>query len=286
MNNQPKVSIVIPTYNRPKLISRAIESVLNQSYKNIEIIIIDGSQSDETERIIQPYLTAPRIKYIHQKENHGPSDRRYIAVTRNKGTEVSKGEYVAVLDDDDFWCDKEKLEKQINFFKKHPEYMVIGGGIIVVDEKGKEIRKSLCPESDEEIRNAMLFNCPFWHTTVLFKKDAWIKAGGYDEKIPFSEDWDLFMKFGKLNLGKFHNFPEYFTCFLERGKNRKDLHWRENLKFNLKLREKYRNDYPNYGKAALLSRLRYFYFHLPSSFSRFFRPAVSKIKKLVLKTPY
>jgi len=286
MNNQPKASIVIPTYNRPQLIGRAIESVLNQTYKNIEIVIIDGSTADGTEKAIQPYLIDSRINYIHQKETHAATDRRFIARARNRGVRVAKGEYIGVLDDDDFWCDQEKLEKQIRFFKEHPEYVVTGGGIIVIDEKGKEIRRCLCPETDKEIREAMLFNCPFWHTTVIFKKDAWDKAGGYDEIIDFSEDWDLFMKFGKLKLGKFYNFPEYFTCFLERGKSRKDLPWRENLKFNLKLREKYRNDYPNFYKAALLSRIRYFYFHLPSSFGQLLRPAVSKIKKLVLKTPY
>jgi glycosyltransferase domain-containing protein len=286
MNNQPKISVVIPTYNRPHLIGRAVKSVLNQTYKNIEIIIIDGSTNDETEEVIQPYLTDSRINYIHQKEIHTRTDRRFIAKARNKGIKAAKGKYIAVLDDDDFWCNNEKLEKQINFFKELPDYVVSGGGIIVVNEKNQEIRRCLCPETDEEIRKAMLFNCPFWHTTVVFKKDAWMEVGGYDEIIDFSEDWDLFLKFGKLKLGKFYNFPEYFTCFLERGKNRKDLPWRENLKFNLKLREKYRNDYPNYYKAALLSRVRYLYFHLPSSFSRFLRPVVSKIKKIVFRTPF
>lgn len=286
MNNPPKASIVIPTYNRPQYIQRVIESILNQTYKNIEIIIVDGSPNNETEEVIQPYLTDTRINYIHQKEKHTQSDRRFIAKARNKGVKVAKGEYIAVLDDDDFWCDREKLEKQINFLENHPEYVVTGGGVIVINEKNQEIRRCLCPETDEEIREAMLFNCPFWHSTVVFRRDALEKIGGYNEDLPYSEDWDLFMRLGKLKLGKFYNFPEYFTYFLEGRQFKTNYNYWRILKFNLKLREKYRNDYPNYYKAALLSRVRYLYFHLPSSFSRFLRPVVSKIKKLVFHTPF
>ena len=70
MNQQPLVSVIIPTYNRAEYVKKAVESVLNQTYKNIEIIVVDGSLNDETEKILQPYLIDSRIKYIRQKERH------------------------------------------------------------------------------------------------------------------------------------------------------------------------------------------------------------------------
>lgn len=286
MNKLPLVSVVIPTYNRSHFIKRAIESALNQTYKNVEIIIVDGSPDDETERAIQSYLNNARINYIHEKEIHAAGDRRFIAKARNKGVSITRGEYIAVLDDDDFWCDKRKLEKQVKFLEEHSEYVVTGGGILVMNEKNQEIRRCFCPETDEEIREAMLFNCPFWHTTVVFRKVVLEKMAGYDEALPYSEDWDLFMRIGKFKLGKFYNFQEYFTSFLEGRQPKTNYDYWRILRFNLKLREKYRNDYPNFYKAALLNRIRYLYFHLPLSLSRFLRPIVSKVKKLVLKTPY
>ena len=105
MNQQPLVSVIIPTYNRKELVKRAIDSVLNQIYKDIEIIIIDGSPNDGTGKVIRPYLADSRIHYIHQPEIHTGSvkDRGNIAKARDKGIRISSGKYIACLDDDDFW---------------------------------------------------------------------------------------------------------------------------------------------------------------------------------------
>jgi len=281
MGKSPSVSTIISTYNRDKYLKRAIDSILNQTFKDLEIIVVDDSTDDRIANIVSEFSkNDSRLVYVKNESRLG------FIKSLNKGIEIAKGKYIARLDDDDYWPDPKKLEKQINFLEKNPEYILTGGGVIVINENNQEVSRRLCPETDEEIRNAMLFNCPFWHSTVVFKKDAWEKAGKYNDKVEFSDDWDLWLRMGKYKLGKFYNFPEYFAYFMEWEKNKTIFILRPCLRFNLKLRVKYRNDYPNFYKAILLSGIRYFYFYLPSSFRQFFGPIVSKIKRFILNTPY
>jgi glycosyltransferase involved in cell wall biosynthesis len=274
MNQYPLVSIILPTYNREKYIKRAIESTLSQTYKNIELIIIDDGSTDKTKDVIQPYLVDQRVHYIYQ-QNKGAS------AARNNGIKVSKGKYIAVLDSDDFWCDRKKLEKQVKFLEEHPNYILVGGGMIRINKQGKELVRHLLPETDKEIRKLILFDNLFAHSTVVFRKVAWELAGGYDEELSFSEDWDLWLRFGKL--GKFYNFQEYFTCYLQGEQNISNLNLRRNLKLNIKIRKKYRNDYPNFWKAFFLGWAYYYYTFLP--FNQFLKPIFSKIRRIIFGPP-
>lgn len=103
----PKVSIIIPTYNSAKYIHDAIESVLNQTYQDFEIIVMDDGSIDNTKKVLRSYIESKKIRYFYQK-NKGPS------AARNKGIREAKGEYIAFLGADDIWH-KKKLEKSINF---------------------------------------------------------------------------------------------------------------------------------------------------------------------------
>ncbi len=105
------VSIVMPSYNTGKYIAEAIESVINQTYKNWELLIVDDCSTDNTDEIVEPYLTDARIKYFKNKMNSG------AAVSRNKALRESKGKWIAFLDSDDLWLPY-KLEKQIKFMEK------------------------------------------------------------------------------------------------------------------------------------------------------------------------
>jgi len=276
MNKQPLVSVILPTYNRERYIKRAIESVLNQTCKNIELIIIDDGSTDKTSEIISEFSKKdPRIAILTNETNLG------LVRSLNKGIGKAQGKYIARLDDDDYWCDKEKLDKQVRFLEAHSEYILVGGGVIRVDESGKEIVRHLLSESDGEIRKLILFDNVFAHPTVVFRKSAWELAGGFDENLPFSEDWDLWLRFGKL--GKFYNFQEYFTCYLQGKQNISNFNIRRNLKLNIRLRKKYRNDYPNFCKAFLLGWAYYFYTFLP--FSQFLKPIFSKIRRIIFGQP-
>lgn len=254
MNGHSLVSIILPTFNREKTLARAIESALGQTYKDFELLAVDDASQDKTQSILLEYARKDaRVVGIRNEKNSG------LVRSLNKGVQYAKGAYIARLDDDDFWLDPRKLEKQVAFFQGHPECVLTGGGQVRVDEKGKEIARLMFPETNEEIRSRMLFNNPFSHTSVLFRKDAWEKVGGYDESLIFSEDWDLWMKLALL--GTCHNFQEYFVCYLEGGQNRSKEHEVRDALLNMRLRVRYRRSFPNFfwaflfGCAALMFAL-------------------------------
>ena len=272
-----RVTVCIPSYNQGNWVSGAIESVLNQSYPNIELIIADSDSIDNTKEIIQSYSSDRRVCYIRKKDK-GPAEGR------NNGIKISKGKYIAILDSDDFWRDTKKIAKQVKFLEERPGYVLVGGGTILVDEKGLELRRVLPPENDMEIRKLMLCDCLFFHSTVLFKRDAWEAIGGYDEKgdIGFSDDWDLYLRLGEV--GKFYNFQDYFTFFLQGEQSNTQYIRRENTLYNLKLIIKYRNKYPNFYKAFLVGLVFYSYSFLPRP--KWFRfKVLSKIKNTLLGYP-
>ena len=254
--NKSLVSVILPTYNRLDLLQLAIESIRAQSYSNIEIVVIDDYSTDETVNFLTEYSKRDqRIRVIRNDKNIG------FVRSLNKGIKEARGEYIARLDDDDSWCDSKKLEKQVEFLVNHPEYVLTGGGIIRVDEYGKEIARQHFPENDEEIRKTILIADPFVHTSVLFRKKDVEKVGGYDENLDYAQDWDLWMKLGRL--GKYYNFPDYFVRYLQSSQNRSNMNMRHHLWLNLVVRKRYQNDFPNFWKGYIIGWISYFFSFIP-----------------------
>lgn len=274
MSQQPLVSVIISTYNREKYVKKAIESVLNQTYKNIEFVIVDNASTDKTPEIITEFKRKDeRIIILTNKINLGH------VKSFNKGVATGRGKYIAIASDDDFWVSNQKLEKQVNFLEKNSDYVLTGGGIIKIDKNGKEIMRQLRPETDEKIRKSILFGCIFVHPAVVFRKDSWEQVGGYDENIGYADDWDLWLKLGKI--GKFYNFQEYFVYYLQWEGNMSNRNIFYNLKIANKLRRRYREDYPSFKKALFLGWLDYFYYFFP--FKKQCRPLFSRIKKIIFR---
>ncbi|MCK5542564.1 MAG: glycosyltransferase [Desulfobacterales bacterium] len=190
MNNDidyPIVSVVIPTYNRKNIIVRAIESVLNQTYKNYEIIIVDDGSTDGTVDYIKNNYNF-KIKCISQK-NMGASS------ARNKGISEAKGKYVAFLDSDDEWINS-KLTTQVAFLEKNPEIALLCGRTY----KSDDIKKVNSPLTKKIVGN--LFNTLYSHSfvstpTVIVKKDVLDQVGGFDTNYKSAEDFDLWLKITK-----------------------------------------------------------------------------------------
>src|SRR3989344_2003517 len=181
----PKVSILMATYNRAKLIDAAVESARKQSFKDWELIIADDGSVDNTPEVVAGWLKKePRIVYTRTETNVG------ISKNYNRGLRMAKGEYVAMLDDDDIWSDTEKLKKQVEFLNKNPDYVGCGAGVIVIDGKGKETYRYLKPETDEAIREKMLFGNPLANSTTMFRREAGEKVGWYDESTRYFGDRD------------------------------------------------------------------------------------------------
>ena len=112
----PLVSVIIPTYNREKIITRAIDSVFAQTYRDFEIVVLDDGSQDNTKAVAQAY--GPKVHYFYQ-------DNKGIAGARNAGMHQTAGDYIAFLDSDDYWLPG-KLERQIALFSEHPEYGMVG----------------------------------------------------------------------------------------------------------------------------------------------------------------
>ena len=281
MNELPLVSVIITTYNRAGYIKKAVESILTQTYKNIEIIIVDDCSSDGTSKIISGLSKEEsRIIAITNETNFGNTK------SANTGIEKSKGKYIARLDDDDVWCRADKLEKQVDFLEKNPEYALVGGGIIKINKDGKEIVRYLFSKNDEDIRKIILADNAFAHSTVLYRRNIFERAGGYDEQFAYLEDRDLWLKLGRLS--KFYNFQEFFAYYLDHEYDNPDYVTRNNrtrrrINLNIKLIKKYRNDYPGYKKAFLFCWTSYFYSFLP--FRQKLRPILFKLRTLVLGPP-
>ena len=253
----PKVSIIIPTYNRVKMLEKSIESVFAQSYKDWELIIIDDASNDETEeRMKQLSSREKSVRYMRIPKIEGKGISEYL----NIGLRNSKGEYIARIDDDDFWCHKDKLKMQVEFLDENPEYVVVGGGVILVDENGTELFRYLKKETDEEIRRFALFSNPFTHATVMFRKETAIKLGGY-RIMKHVEDMELWLRMGKV--GKLYNMKEYFITYMTAGQNKSFLQQRENSRTVVDVVKMHGKHYPNFRKAYTLNYIQYSYSFLP-----------------------
>ena len=277
MNLQPLVSVIISTCNRANLIRKAVDSVLKQNYKNIELIIINDGSTDKTSEIISEAAEKDkRVIILTNKVNLG------FVKSLNKGVTMARGKYIARIDDDDFWSDFGKLENQVGFLESNPDYVLTGGGAICLDENGKEITRYLLLEKDEDIRRSILFDNCFVHSSVVFRKQAWEKAGGYNENFGEMEDWDLWLRMGQI--GKFYNFPKYLAHYLQWSRNSlSNFNIRNNLRNQIEMRKKYRKHYPGYWRAFLLGWAYYFSSFFPCRQKA--RLILIKIRTLIFGRP-
>ena len=186
---QEKISIIIPTYNREKLILNTLKSCLNQTYNNIEILIIDDCSTDNTKSIIN-IIRDDRIKYVSLKKNNGAS------YARNVGIHLSKGKYIAFQDSDDVFH-KDKLKKQINNLRKYNsdlDFCKIS--VIINDDKKYYIPKKKTEKSilNGNLYDELLTNGNFISTQSILVKKSYIKKYLFDTKLPRLQDYDLILR--------------------------------------------------------------------------------------------
>lgn len=241
-----KVSINLITYNRADYLKSAIESVLAQSFSDWELIIVDDCSADGTADLVSEYSKKDtRIKYFKNNINLG------IGKTRNLALQLSMGKYLAVLDSDDYWVDNDKLLKQFDLLDSG-EYILVGGGCQMIDELGVKKNSYLNPPSDKQIRAVFLLKNPFVNSSVMFLKESAIKSGGYDESLRIGEDYDLFLRLGRL--GEMINIPSILVNYRQHGQNVSRIKILNALEDNVIIIKRYKNVYPNYF-LALMRRL-------------------------------
>jgi glycosyltransferase involved in cell wall biosynthesis len=197
VKDNPTVSVIIPMYNRAHLIGRAIQSVLNQSYQDFEIIVVDDGSTDNTEKVIREFQEQDkRIIYIRHEKNKG------AATARNTGITAAKGEYIAFQDSDDEWFSK-KLEKQMNVFAIAPvEVGVVYTGFWRIEKDKKNyIPSSWVTQKEGKIHKELLKGNFVTTQSIVTRKECFEKSGMFDESLPRLQDWELVIR-----LSKYYDF--------------------------------------------------------------------------------
>ncbi|NMB70461.1 glycosyltransferase [candidate division WWE3 bacterium] len=228
MSEQPFVSVVMPVYNTEKYLKIAIESILNQTYKNYEFIIIDDASTDSSIQIIESYVD-PRIKIIKN------SSTLRVTKTINVGIRVATGKYIVRMDSDDYSF-AERIENQVKFMESNPDVVVCGGAIYVCDSNLKEINIRHYPQTDEQIRKKIFRFNPFAHPATIWVRSVVERVGYYDESIPVTQDYDLLFRVGKY--GKFANLLDPVIKLRTHNQSQSISRGMEQQRITLKIRKK------------------------------------------------
>ena len=229
----PKVTVYIPTYNYGKYIEQAIQSVLNQTMEDWELIVINDGSTDNTSEILRRYENHPKISIIEQ-ENRG------LTVSNNIGLRLSDGKYLMRLDADDY-LDENALLVLSNILDSKPEVGLVYPDYYVIDEDGGVIEIMRRKKIGEEVE---LLDLPAHGACTMFRKECLLQIKGYEESIECQDGYDVWLRFIQsfkpynVNVPLFYyrQHPESLTT-----KRQKILETRKNIKRNFV--RKYKGDY-------------------------------------------
>lgn len=176
----PKISVLMTVYNGEKYLAEAIDSVLNQTFRNFELIIVNDGSTDKTKGLIKMYMKKDkRIVYLEEKENKGFGNWHNIL---NKGLSKAKGKYIARLDADDI-CYKERLNIQFDYLEKNSDIFILGSSADVIDKLGKKVGEMIKkPWPPFFLKLFMVFNNPFIHSSIMFRNKG-LKYPSNDERL-------------------------------------------------------------------------------------------------------
>lgn len=200
MTSNPLVSVVMPVKNVEKYIDESLQSIINQTYKNIEIVIIDDHSQDETYNIIKNYQKIDkRIKIFRN------SSTKYISHSLNTGIKHSKGKYIIRMDGDDYSYPN-RIATQVKFMEKNPKIGVSGGSIDVCNEKLNILFTKCYPLNDHDIRKKIFYMSPFAHPATIWRSNMLKQTKGYNIHLFGAEDYDLYFRIGKMcNMANIDN---------------------------------------------------------------------------------
>ena len=183
------VSVIMPVFNVESYLAEAIQSIVDQTMKDFEFIIIDDGSTDGSVEIIQSF-NDKRITFLRNETNSG------ITASLNKGLSVAKGEFICRMDADDIAVNN-SLEKQIAFFQTHRSISLVGSQAILIDEKGQTIGEEIVPQTTKEINRSKFIHNPFIHGTIMFRSSLVKQFGNYDPRRKHNEDYDLWLRYTK-----------------------------------------------------------------------------------------
>ncbi len=212
----PRVSVVMTVYNDGPFVAEAIESILNQSWTDFELIIVDDGAMDDSVARVQEFHD-PRIRLIRQS-NAG------LAAALNAGIRHARGELIARQDADDRSV-PERFARQVDFLQKHPEVGLVGCSATVIDEQGQEVRPARLPTDDAELQRALVKGegNPLMHGAVMMRKSAVEAAGMYRVEFRRAQDLDLWLRIAER--WQVANLPETLYEWRRRRTSVGAQHW-------------------------------------------------------------
>lgn len=203
-----KVSVILPVFNCENYILDSIESILNQSFKEFELIIVNDCSTDNTLSIIQS-IKDDRIILINNDSNLG------IVKSLNKAISIAKGKYIARMDADDL-CVENRLQEQLNIFKENPNIDIVGTSYFEIDKDENIINRVILPQNDWEIKTTLLVKNCILHPSVMVKSEI-LKKNNYLEEYKHAEDFELWIRL--IKYCKFYNIPTPLVKYRITGDN-------------------------------------------------------------------
>ncbi len=208
-SENPLVSILLNCYNAEKFISKAIESVLNQSYNNWELIIWDDGSTDNTLEVVKRFKNE-KIFIYEQKENLGLGKSRIAAIKK------LKGELITILDADDFFHN-DKILRQVEVFKKYKNISICSTWSKILDSNNKPHRIFASQMSNDQLKNRLNFINTIPHPSIMYKRKDAEEVGWYSDKLEYAQDYDLTLKL--LNKGDIHIIKNHLTTIFQPDNN-------------------------------------------------------------------
>ena len=182
----------MPVYNVEQYITKAVESILAQTFMDFEFIIIDDGSTDSSLKILETYAAKDERIHLTSRKNKG------IPRTRNEMLALTSGEFIAVMDADDVAL-PERFALQVKFLRSHPDYVCVGGAHEVIDEKGRLLTRLELPQNNDEIQQLMLAgHGSICHPCAMIRRASLMEVGGYDEALLTAHDLDLWLKLGEV----------------------------------------------------------------------------------------
>lgn len=254
------VTVIIPAYNRSEYIDHTVRSVLDQTYPQVELIVVDDGSSDGTFERLQAYGDQIRLLTHEGHVNRGQS------AALNVGLKAARGEFIAILDSDDYWA-PDKLERQVAYLQAHPDIGLVYCNGYHVDAEGQRLYP-FHPQDHSEPNdpNALLLDCyMLLPQSSLVRSEVFRQAGLFDENLRAAQDHDMLIRIAELT--RFAYQPEYGFFYRRHGSsisvNGLERRWRNGFV----ILEKARKRYP-YRPQTLRRRRAVLYFRLGQTFGR------------------
>ena len=271
MKEQPLVSVIIPAFNAQNYLIDAVDSIKNQTYTNLEIIIIDDGSTDNTYVVAQKLTQGDARVVLYKNEKN-----MYIAKTRNKAIMLCKGKYIVWQDADDI-SQPQRIMHQVEFMETHADVGICGGFLQSFDSSGDLDVRTYAADDSPLRKNIFRFS-PVAQPAAIVRRECFDKVGLFDENFPPAEDLDMSFRIGQYY--KFANLQEIVIRYREHEKSNTVEKMSRMLSLTLQIRKKYSNSHGY--KMSKVDNLAYFVTYLMQLVDPWFTITLFKFFRKVL----